>query len=73
LTATVALFGFGYANTLWLAIALCLINSLEEIIMTLILPEWQCDVLSIFHAMNLRSTLLAVPNKSKETNRSPLV
>jgi CDP-diacylglycerol--glycerol-3-phosphate 3-phosphatidyltransferase len=65
LTATIALFGFGYANTLWLAIALCLINSLEEIVMTLILPEWQCDILSIFHAMKLRSTLLALPNKSQ--------
>jgi CDP-diacylglycerol--glycerol-3-phosphate 3-phosphatidyltransferase len=37
--ATVGLFGFEQANLLWLAIALCLINSLEEIIMTLILPE----------------------------------
>ncbi len=54
LVATVGLFGFGYANLLWGAIALCLINSLEEIAMTLILPEWQYDVLSIFHAMQLR-------------------
>jgi phosphatidylglycerophosphate synthase len=63
LAATVGLFGFEQANLLWLAIALCLINSLEEIVMTLILPEWQCDVLSLFHAINLRRT--AAP-KSQE-------
>ncbi|VEP13874.1 CDP-diacylglycerol--glycerol-3-phosphate 3-phosphatidyltransferase [Hyella patelloides LEGE 07179] len=56
LIATVALFGFDYTKTLWLAILLCLINSIEEIIMTLLLPEWQCDLLSIFHAINLRQT-----------------
>lgn len=59
LVATIALFGFGYDQTLWLAIALCLINSLEEIVMTLLLPEWQCDVLSLFHALTLRQTLRA--------------
>lgn len=34
LAATIGLFGFQYTTTLWLAIGLCLINSLEEIIMT---------------------------------------
>jgi phosphatidylglycerophosphate synthase len=58
LVATIALFGFGYINTLWLAIAACLLNTLEEIIMTLILPKWQCDILSVFHALKLRQTLL---------------
>lgn len=58
LVATIGLFGFGYTNTLWLAIAACLINTLEEIMMTLILPQWQCDILSIFHALKLRKTLL---------------
>lgn len=58
LFATIALFGFGYANTLWLAIALCWLNSLEEIAMTLLLPTWQCDILSIFHAVDLRKTLM---------------
>ncbi len=53
LVATVSLFGFNNDKALWLAIAFCLINSLEEIIMTLILPEWQCDVLSLFHAINM--------------------
>lgn len=63
LIATMALFGFGYAPTLWLVIALCLINSLEEIVMTLLLPEWQCDILSVFHALALRQTLIAESNK----------
>jgi phosphatidylserine synthase len=54
LAATISLFGFANPSLLWLAIALCLINSLEEIVMTLILPEWQCDVLSLFDALNLR-------------------
>jgi CDP-diacylglycerol--glycerol-3-phosphate 3-phosphatidyltransferase len=58
LVATVGLFGFGYANTLWLAIVLCWLNSLEEIAMTLLLPIWQCDILSIFHALELRKTLM---------------
>jgi CDP-diacylglycerol--glycerol-3-phosphate 3-phosphatidyltransferase len=54
LIATVSLFGFGNAAPLWLAIVLCWVNSLEEIMMTLILPQWQCDVLSLFHAASLR-------------------
>ncbi|MEB3219952.1 MAG: CDP-alcohol phosphatidyltransferase family protein [Nostocales cyanobacterium 94392] len=58
LVATVGLFGFGYANTLWLAIAFCWLNSLEEIVMTLLLPTWQCDILSIFHAVELRKVLM---------------
>ncbi|MEM9218340.1 MAG: CDP-alcohol phosphatidyltransferase family protein [Cyanobacteria bacterium P01_F01_bin.150] len=57
LTATVSLFGFGYDKTLWLAILLCLINSLEEIVMTFLLSKWQCDVLSLFHAIDIRKTL----------------
>ncbi|MGG6268714.1 CDP-alcohol phosphatidyltransferase family protein [Leptolyngbya sp. AN03gr2] len=54
LVAAIALFGFGYVPTLWSAIVLCWINSLEEIVMTLILPVWACDVLSVFHAAKLR-------------------
>jgi len=54
LIATVGLFGFGYAETLWLAIVFCVLNSLEEIAMTAILPKWQHDVLSVFHALKLR-------------------
>lgn len=37
-----------------------MINSLEEIVMALILPVWQCDVLSIFVAIELRKSLLTV-------------
>ncbi|HEY9654504.1 MAG TPA: CDP-alcohol phosphatidyltransferase family protein [Crinalium sp.] len=57
LIATIGLFGFGYAPTLWLAIAFCVLNSVEEIVMTLVLPEWQHDVLSLVHALKLRDTL----------------
>ena len=56
--AVVGLFGFGWSAGLWGAIALCLINSIEEIIMTLILPQWQHDVLSLFHAFKLREQLI---------------
>jgi phosphatidylserine synthase len=53
--ATVGLFGFDYAGiTLWLSSIVCMIHSLEEIAMTLILPVWTHDVLSIFHALQLR-------------------
>ncbi len=57
LIATIGLFGFGYAPTLWLAIAFCVLNSVEEMIMTLVLPAWHHDVLSLVHALKLRETL----------------
>jgi phosphatidylglycerophosphate synthase len=60
LIATVRLFGFDDANFIWLAIGMCVINSIEEIAMTLILPEWQCDVLSIFAAIDLRKQSIGV-------------
>ncbi len=59
LIATIGLFGFSNANLLWLAIGFCWLNSLEEMIMTLILPEWQCDVLSLFHAIDLRRSSIS--------------
>jgi phosphatidylglycerophosphate synthase len=59
LITTIALFGFNYSHTLWLAIVFCVVNSVEEIVMTFILPEWKCDVLSIYHAVKLRQTLMA--------------
>ncbi|NEQ43102.1 MAG: CDP-alcohol phosphatidyltransferase family protein [Leptolyngbya sp. SIOISBB] len=59
LVATVGLFGFSDNKMVWLAIALCLVNSLEEIVMTLVLPEWRCDVLSLFAAINIRQALRA--------------
>jgi phosphatidylglycerophosphate synthase len=66
LVATVRLFGFDDPNFLWLAIGMCIINSSEEIAMTLILPEWQCDVLSIFAAIDLRnSSVLILPTQEK--------
>ncbi len=66
LIATVGLFGFNYANTLWPAIVLCIINSIEEIVMVSILPAWQCDVLSIFKAIELRKSLLVVTESSNK-------
>jgi phosphatidylserine synthase len=57
LIATIGLFEFGYAPTLWLAIALCLLNSVEEITMTMLLPVWQHDVLSLVHALKRRDAL----------------
>ncbi|QHG17535.1 CDP-alcohol phosphatidyltransferase family protein [Nostoc sp. ATCC 53789] len=57
--AIIALFGFDYAGvTLWLTCIAGTIHSLEEIAMTLILPVWTHDVLSIFHALNIRQESL---------------
>jgi CDP-diacylglycerol--glycerol-3-phosphate 3-phosphatidyltransferase len=42
--AVVGLFGFDNTTALWGAIIFCWVNSLEEIAMTLILPEWTHDV-----------------------------
>ncbi|BCL35937.1 CDP-alcohol phosphatidyltransferase family protein [Nostoc sp. MS1] len=53
--AIIALFGFNYAGiTLWITCIVGTIHSIEEILMTLILPVWTHDVLSIFHALSLR-------------------
>jgi phosphatidylglycerophosphate synthase len=69
LVATVRLFGFNDANFLWLTIGMCLLNSIEEIAMTLILAEWQCDVLSIFAASDLRkNALITLPERNELTN-----
>lgn len=58
--ATIAMFGFDYAGIpLWLTIISALINTVEEIAMTLLLPEWKHDVLSIFHALRLRRELIS--------------
>lgn len=57
LMATLAFFGTGYGGwALGGAIALGILHTLEEIAMTLILPTWQHDIPSIFHAWNLRSS-----------------
>ena len=56
--AIVALFGFNYAEfALWLTCLVGLIHTIEEIVMTLILPECEHDVLSIFHALQIRQNL----------------
>lgn len=56
--AIISLFGFNYGGIyLWLTCIAGFIYSVEEIAMTLILPVWQHDVLSIFHALNLRREL----------------
>ncbi|MDF5707287.1 MAG: CDP-alcohol phosphatidyltransferase family protein [Nostoc sp. S4] len=57
--AIIALFGFNYAGiTLWLTCIAGTIYSIEEIIITLILPVWTHDVLSIFHALKIRQQLI---------------
>ncbi|WP_392480382.1 CDP-alcohol phosphatidyltransferase family protein [Nostoc sp. C110] len=57
--AIIALFGFDYAGVaLWLTCIAGTIHSVEEIAMTLILPVWTHDVLSIFHALNIRQESL---------------
>ncbi len=49
--AIAALFGFGQTGGFFgLAIATGWLNTLEEILMTLILPQWSHDVPSLFHA-----------------------
>ena len=58
LVAIVALFGFDRAQIpLWVSCIVGTIHSLEEIAMTLVLPTWTHDVLSIFHAWQLRREL----------------
>ncbi|HLO88087.1 MAG TPA: CDP-alcohol phosphatidyltransferase family protein [Nostocaceae cyanobacterium] len=56
--AIVSLFGFNYAGiSLWLTCIAGLIHTIEEIAMTVILPVWTHDVLSIFHAWKIRQDL----------------
>jgi phosphatidylglycerophosphate synthase len=58
--AIIAIFGYDYAGViLWFSCIAGVIHSIEEIAMTLILPVWQHDVLSIFHALKLRDELKA--------------
>ena len=69
--STLGLFGFGYTKTLWLAIVLCLLNSFEEIILTLLLPRWQCDVPSLLHVIRWRQAAgnAAASNSSSLSSR----
>jgi len=58
LAATLAVFGFNSGGiALWVAILVGIVHTLEEIAMTLILPTWQHDVLSLIHALRLRREL----------------
>ncbi|MGB3491531.1 MAG: CDP-alcohol phosphatidyltransferase family protein [Elainellaceae cyanobacterium] len=51
----IALFGYGTGGlALWIAVVLGCLHTLEEIAMTLLLPTWHHDVLSIVHAVRLR-------------------
>ncbi|HJX83189.1 MAG TPA: CDP-alcohol phosphatidyltransferase family protein [Candidatus Angelobacter sp.] len=57
-TATIALLGFGVDN--WLldaAIAWGIVCNLEGLAMSLMLPMWRPDVLTLGHALRLRRTL----------------
>ncbi|WP_346292690.1 CDP-alcohol phosphatidyltransferase family protein [Sphaerothrix gracilis] len=66
--ATVALFGFGYAGwTLGLAIVTGILHNLEEIVMTLLLPEWSYDVVSLQKAWQLRSQQLTTVKAQVKT------
>ena len=57
--ATIALFGFNYGGiTLILVGVVGIVHTVEEIAMTLILPRWTHDVLSIVHALQLRQYLV---------------
>jgi len=57
-SATIALLGFGVDNWfLDVAIAWGVLCNVQGLAMTLLLPVWQRDVLSIFHALRLRYRL----------------
>jgi CDP-diacylglycerol--glycerol-3-phosphate 3-phosphatidyltransferase len=56
--ATIGLLGFGLDN--WLldvAIAWGIICNLEGFAMTLVLPKWRRDILTLGHALRMRRTL----------------
>lgn len=64
LVAAIALFGWGYGGIiLWIAILLGCIHTVEEIGMTLILPTWHHDILSMVHALRLRQTEVGSPTQ----------
>ena len=67
LLAAIALFGYGYGGiTLWMAIGMGIVHTIEEILMTSLLPTWQHDVLSLGHALRLRQGILATPVDTPE-------
>jgi phosphatidylglycerophosphate synthase len=52
--AFLVLFAFGETRVLTLALVCGLISQLENIAITLVLPEWHHDVKSVYHAARLR-------------------
>jgi len=60
--ATAALLAFDHIGpTLWLAVVMGWVSLIEGIAITLILPHWTHDVLSVWHALRLRESQLAAP------------
>lgn len=61
--AVVALFGWGYSDlTLGAALYIGVFHNLEEVAMTLILPRWCFDVVTVQAALVQRRALLAAPS-----------
>jgi phosphatidylglycerophosphate synthase len=64
LVAAIALFGTGYGGiTLWIAVLLGCVHTVEEIAITVMLPTWHHDVLSLAHALRLRRAALGLPTE----------
>lgn len=62
--AVVLLFGFNYAGFFfWTAIICGIISNLEDMAMTLILPYWAHDVLTVTHAIRLRKEFIKKSRK----------
>jgi CDP-diacylglycerol--glycerol-3-phosphate 3-phosphatidyltransferase len=62
--AAIALLGFGMDEDNWLldlALAWGILSNIQSLIMTLLLPAWHRDVLSIFHALRLRRQVRLQP------------
>jgi CDP-diacylglycerol---glycerol-3-phosphate 3-phosphatidyltransferase len=55
---TLSLFGVGPVDVyLWLVVVAGLVCTIEEIAITLLLPQWTVDVPSLFHAMRRRTNM----------------
>jgi CDP-diacylglycerol--glycerol-3-phosphate 3-phosphatidyltransferase len=60
LVAAIAIFGWNHGIVaLWIACIMGMVHTVEEIVMTIVLPSWQHDVLSLIHALRLRRELLS--------------
>lgn len=56
--SVVGLVQFHKSFLFWYSITLAIFSNLEGITISLILPKWQCDVWTIFHAIKLRKSLI---------------